>query len=78
VVALQHVFDTTIEPFDPLPGRRLRAIAERDTASDLCRLIGHASYKARVIDVIRQFGCQRFSSILAVHGRAVLAGEISR
>jgi hypothetical protein len=41
-------------------------------------LIGHASYEARVIDVIRQFGCQRFSAILAVHGRAVLAGEISR
>ena len=47
-------------------------------ASDLCRLIGHAGYEARVIDVIRQFGCQRFSAILAVHGRAVLAGEISR
>ena len=47
-------------------------------ASDLCRLIGHAGYEARVTDVIRQFGCQRFSAILAVHGRAVLAGEISR
>ena len=47
-------------------------------ASDLCRLIGHAAYEARVLDVIRKFGCQRFSATLAVHGRAVLAGEISR
>ncbi len=47
-------------------------------ASDLCRLIGHAAYEARVLDVIRNFGCQRFSATLAVHGRAVLAGEISR
>jgi len=47
-------------------------------ASDLCRLIGHAAYNARVLDVIRQFGCQRFTATLAVHGRAVLAGEITR
>ncbi|MCA1288578.1 hypothetical protein [Salipiger bermudensis] len=38
-------------------------------ASDLCRLIGHAAYEARVLDVIRKFGCQRFSATLAVHGR---------
>lgn len=47
-------------------------------AFDLCRLIGHAAYEPRVLDIIRKFGCQRFSATLAVHGRAVLAGEISR
>ena len=47
-------------------------------ASDLCSLIGQAAYDARVLDVVRQFGCPRFTAILAVHGRAVLAGEISR
>ena len=47
-------------------------------ASDLCHLIGQAAYEARVSDVIRQFGCPKFSATLAVHGRAVLAGEISR
>ncbi|MBC7146354.1 MAG: hypothetical protein H5U24_13240 [Thioclava marina] len=47
-------------------------------ASDLCRLIGQAAYDARVLDVIRQFGCPRFTATLAVHGRAVLAGEITR
>ena len=33
---------------------------------------------ARIAAVIRQFGCPRFTATLAVHGRAVLAGEISR
>jgi hypothetical protein len=47
-------------------------------ASDLCRLIGQAAYEARVLDVIRQFGCPRFTATLAVHGRAVMAGEIPR
>lgn len=47
-------------------------------ASDLCRAIGQAAYDARVLDAIRQFGCARFAATLAVHGRAVLAGEISR
>jgi hypothetical protein len=46
-------------------------------ASDLCRLIGQAAYDARVLDVIRQFGCPRFTASLAVHGRAVMAGEIA-
>jgi hypothetical protein len=45
-------------------------------ASALCRLIGQAAYDARVLDIVRQFGCPRFAAILAVHGRAVLAGEI--
>ncbi|MBS3980591.1 MAG: hypothetical protein KGZ77_12500 [Rhodobacteraceae bacterium] len=47
-------------------------------ASDLCRLIGQAAYDARVVDVVRKFGCPRFAAILAVHGEAVLAGEIQR
>ncbi len=47
-------------------------------ASELCRLIGQAAYEARVLDVARRFGCPKFAAILAVHGRAVLAGEISR
>jgi hypothetical protein len=46
-------------------------------ASDLRRLIGHAAYDARVLDVVRQFGCPKFAAIVAVHGRAVLVGEIS-
>lgn len=47
-------------------------------ASDLCRLIGQAAYEARVHGVIRQFGCPMFTATLAVHGKAVLAGEIPR
>ena len=47
-------------------------------ASDLCRLLGQAAYEARILDVIRQFGCPRFTATLAVHGRAVMAGEIAR
>jgi len=47
-------------------------------ASDLRRLIGQTAYDARILDVVRQFGCPKFAAILAVHGRAVLAGEISR
>jgi hypothetical protein len=47
-------------------------------ASDLSRLIGQAAYDARILDIVRQFGCGRFAAILAVHGRAILAGEISR
>ncbi|MCR9158984.1 MAG: hypothetical protein NXH80_17225 [Rhodobacteraceae bacterium] len=47
-------------------------------ASDLCSKIGMAAYEARVLEVIRQFGCQRFTAMLAVHGRAVLAGEIAQ
>jgi hypothetical protein len=47
-------------------------------ASDLCRLIGQAAYDARILEVIRQFGCPRFTATLAVHGRAVLEGEIAR
>jgi hypothetical protein len=47
-------------------------------ASDLRRLIGKAAYDARVLDVVRQFENPKFAAILAVHGQAVLAGEISR
>lgn len=47
-------------------------------ASDLRRVIGPATYEARVVDVVRQFGCPTFAAILAVHGKAVIAGEIAR
>ncbi len=47
-------------------------------ASDLCRVIGQAAYDARLIEIVRKFGCTRFTATLAVHGRAVLAGEIAR
>jgi transcriptional regulator with XRE-family HTH domain len=47
-------------------------------ASDLCRAIGQAAYDARVLQVIRRFGCPRFTAMLAVHGEAVMAGEIAR
>ncbi|MEO8243569.1 MAG: hypothetical protein ABI832_14795 [bacterium] len=47
-------------------------------ALDICRLIGQAAYDARVLEVVRLFGCPRFTATLAVHGRAVRAGEISR
>jgi hypothetical protein len=46
-------------------------------ASDLLRVIGQTAYDARIVDVVGQFGCPRFAAILAVHGHAVLAGEIS-
>ncbi len=47
-------------------------------ASDLCRVIGQAAYDARVLEVIRQFGCPTFTATLVVHGRAVMAGEIAQ
>ena len=47
-------------------------------AADLCRAIGQAAYDIRVLGVIRSFGCTRFAATLAVHGRAVFAGEIQR
>jgi hypothetical protein len=47
-------------------------------ASDLRRLIGHDAYNERVQDVAAQHGCSTFAAILAVHGSAVLAGEIPR
>ena len=47
-------------------------------AADLCRAIGQAAYDARVLDVIKQFGCPRFTATLVVHGQSVLVGEISR
>lgn len=47
-------------------------------ARDICRRIGQTAYDTRVLDVIRQLGCPRFAAVLAVHGQAVLSGEISR
>ena len=46
-------------------------------ASDLRQRIGQAAYDARVLDVVRQFDCPRFTATLAVHGTAVSAREIS-
>ncbi len=67
---------------DDLELHRLIAVAPTKNwqfhVSDLCRLIGQAAYEARVSDVVRHFGCPRFAATLAVHSRAVLAGEISR
>jgi hypothetical protein len=69
---------------DPREGNLLRQIKAAPSlnrqfhASDLCRAIGQAAYDARVLDVIREFGCPRFTATLAVHGRAVMAGEIAR
>jgi len=47
-------------------------------AADLIRKIGAKGYEARVTEVIRRFGCQRFAATLAVHGQAVRVGEIGR
>ena len=47
-------------------------------ASDLCRAIGDTAYNARVMKVITRFGCARFTAMLAVHGQAVMTGEIAR
>lgn len=69
---------------DPREGDLMREIKAAPSlnrqfhASDLCRAIGQAAYDARVLDVIREFGCPRFTATLAVHGRAVLAREIER
>ena len=46
-------------------------------AADLCRAIGQAEYDSRVLEVVRKFGCPKFTAALAVHGRAVMDGEIS-
>lgn len=47
-------------------------------ASDLRRLVGQVAYDDRVANIARQFGCPMFAAALAVHGQAVLAGEIAR
>lgn len=47
-------------------------------ASDLRRLIGQVAYDTRILDVMRQFGCPRFTATLAVYGRAVTTHEISK
>lgn len=46
-------------------------------ASDLCRLIGQTAYDVRVTEAVRRFRCARFAAMLAVHGEAVSAREIS-
>jgi hypothetical protein len=72
------------KPLDPRERELLAQVAAAPSinrqwhASDLCRAIGQAAYDARVFDVIKRFACPKFTAILAVHGQAVLAGEISR
>ena len=46
--------------------------------SDLCREIGRPAYEDRVKAKMARFGCLRFPAMLAVHGLAIRAGEISR
>ena len=46
--------------------------------ADLRRTIGQEGYDTRICEVVKRFGCQRFTATLAVHGRAVMAGEILR
>jgi hypothetical protein len=47
-------------------------------ASELYRLIGPAAYGVRVCHLVQKFDCPRFAATLAVHGQAVMAGEILR
>ncbi|MEH7828733.1 hypothetical protein [Gemmobacter denitrificans] len=47
-------------------------------AADLCRRIGQESYNSRVLETMQRFGCMRFAATLAVHGQAVLSGEIAK
>ena len=47
-------------------------------AGDLRNRIGQAAYDARVMKVAKKFDCPRFAAMLAVHGLAVLAGEIAK
>lgn len=54
------------------------SVNRRFHASDLCRAIGQVAYDARVLDVIKRFACPKFTATLAVHGQAIMAGEISR
>ncbi len=46
-------------------------------ASDLRRLIGKQAYDERVLDAAQHFSCHGFAATLAVHGLAILAGEIA-
>lgn len=47
-------------------------------ASDLRRAIGSAAYASRVLAVSAEYVCSPFTATLAVHGQAVMAGEIMR
>lgn len=77
VVRPEHLLD----PAEAELGCLIKAAPSKNRefhASDLCRLIGQPAYDGRVLDVVRQFRCPRFAATLAVHGRAVIAGEISK
>ena len=70
-----------IDPAEQELHRLIAAAPSRNRefhASDLRRIIGQAAYDERVLSVVTQFGCTRFTATLAVHGRAVRAREISR
>lgn len=47
-------------------------------AADLRRKIGDCAYDERVKELVRKLGCVSFTAMLAVHGQAVMAGEIVR
>jgi hypothetical protein len=71
-------------PVDPLQAELAALIGTAPVRNrqfheaDLRRTIGQEAYEARVIGIMTRFGCPRFASALAVHGRAVMAGEISK
>lgn len=46
--------------------------------ADLRRVIGDRAYEARIAALVSRFHCVSFTAMLAVHGRAVMAGEIDR
>lgn len=76
--------DKTERPFDAAQLELHRLIIAAPStnrefhASDIRRLIGQTAYDARVLNVIRQYNCPTFTATLAVHGRAVMDGEISK
>jgi hypothetical protein len=47
-------------------------------AADLIRVIGRVSYDKQIIEMVQTFGCPKFSAMLAVHGKAIIAGKIQR
>jgi hypothetical protein len=84
--AVQEEKSETVKavPVDPVQAEfaaLIRAAPVRNRQfheADLCRAIGQEAYGTRVIGIMTQFGCRRFAAALAVHGRAVMAGEISK
>ena len=56
VVRLKHLFDPDIESLDPLPGRRLRAIAERDAVRlgmlRRCQTVLYAQFGTELVELV--------------------------